>query len=425
MNRLKRYPTSGKATCETITISKSKRDGSWRLPPDGSTIYDEHQNNLTGNNVPLTSMHFAICTLPSAICHLHSTICTYYLKIFINIISDTANHVTPRSAESITIPYLPTEIIHNIISQADDLQSLKNWALVSWQYNDTAERILWSNITINSSQFYDPAYPSDGQDPLQILRHESYERRNDTHLRPAWMRMQRGDQRVPSIVSRLSMVKHFALRTVWDVDSHDLPQGGSREDWRVQEVYTDLFPMMDNLYTLRIDGEVSRKTWNLLLRLPSLRELRIWRTTTVDSQALLDRYHPTDEKNQLSYQEKQALVESNVLNFHNFSRLTTFEIGLLSPLESAALGAAVRDSNLEVLHIAVTRDNRSFNNQGSQTLARFWANLVPNEINDTSPLVQDTNYGFPASMRELVLEDDAHLSVQILVSWLKYPNHEL
>ncbi|TGO66026.1 hypothetical protein BOTNAR_0070g00290 [Botryotinia narcissicola] len=386
MEKFKRHSTYGKATCEPITLSKSKRDGNWQsaalkncLPTDGSILHDEHSNISTGNNM---------VSWPSI-----------------------ANHVTPRSAKPITIPYLPTEIINHIISRTDDLESLKNWALVSWAYNDIAERILWSNITINTAQFYDPSYPSDGQDPLRILRHESHERRNDTHLRPPWMRMGRGEHRVPSIVSRLPKVKNFALRTVWDVDSRDLPQGGSREDWTIREVYGDLFPMMENLYTIRIDGEVNRKTWDLLLALPSLRELRIWRTTTVDSQALLDRNHSAEAISQLSHNEKQDLVDNMVLNFRGLSRLTTFEIGLLSPLESAALGAEVRESNLEVLHIAVTRDNRSFHNQGQYTLARFWASLVPNEIDESSPLIQNYNVGFPASMRELVLEDDAHLVI--------------
>lgn len=310
-----------------------------------------------------------------------------------------------------TIPYLPTEIINNIISQSEDLESLKNWALVSRACNDKAERILWSNITVNTSQFYDPAYPSDGQDPLQILRYESYERQNNIHLRPASTRIDHKARRVPSIVSRLSMIKHLALRTAWDIDSRDLPQGGSREDWRILQVYKELFPMMRNLYTLRIDGEFNRKSWNHLLGLPSLRELRIWRTTTVDSKALVERYYSAAELRAGSrHREKQqALVEKKVLNFKGLSRLRTFEIGLLSPLESAALGAEVRKSNLEVLHIAVTRDNKSFDDQGAHTLKRFWANLVPNEIDDASPIVQDSNYGFPASMRELVIEDDVHL----------------
>lgn len=309
-------------------------------------------------------------------------------------------------------PYLPTEIIHTIISHSDDLQSLKNWALVSRKYNDIAERMLWSNITINTSQFYDPAYPLDGQDPLQILRHESLERRMKRYLRPTWMEMDRRDYRVPSIVSRLPMVKHFALRTVWDIDSRDLPQSGSREDWRILELYQELFPAMQNLCTLRIDGEVNRRTWDLLLVLPSLRELRIWRTTTVDSQALLERCYSPDSMNRFSQREKQKLVEDKVLNFEGLSRLRAFEIGLLSPMESAALGSEVRKSNLEVLHIAVTRDNKSYDNQGVHTLSRFWENLVPNEIDDNSPIVQALDYGFPASMRELVLEDDAHRSVQ-------------
>ncbi|ESZ92497.1 hypothetical protein SBOR_7122 [Sclerotinia borealis F-4128] len=379
--------TTGKSTCQTITLSKSKRDGNWQsaaltttcLPPDGSIIYDEYQNILTGNNmIPWPSI---------------------------------AHHVTPRPAKPILIPYLPTEIIHNIISQADDLQSLKNWALVDWAYNDIAERILWSNITINSSQFYDPDYPSNGQDPLRILRHENDERPNNTDLESTWKKIRHGDQRVPSIVSRLSMIKNFALRTVWDVDSRDLPQGGSREDGRIRGVFRELFPTMQNLHTLRIDGEVNRKTWSLILTSPSLRELRIWRTTTVDSQALLEREYSAYTLNRLSYKEKQVLVEGMVLDFQGLSRLRTFEIGLLSPLESAALGAEVRESNLEVLHIAVTRDNRSFDNQGMHTLARFWENLVPSEIDDSSPIAQETNYGFPASMRELVLEDDAHILI--------------
>ncbi|KAI9648572.1 hypothetical protein NHQ30_003208 [Ciborinia camelliae] len=387
MAKLKQHFITGKLA---VANSKSKRDGSWESPalntstclppPDGSIIYDEYlNNNLTGNN---------------------------------SMISWPTIHIIPGSANPITIPYLPAEIIQNIISQSDDLQSLKNWALVSWRCNDIAERILWSNVTINTSQFYDPAYPTDGQDPLQILRHEGYERLHyNIHVRPKWGRMECGDQRVPSIVSRLSMIKNFALRTVWDVDSRDLPQGGSREDWRIHAVFSELFPMMQNLYTLRIDGEVNRTSWELLLALPSLRELRIWRTTTVDSQALLERYYPEHTIEQLRSTEKQELVLDKVLNFRGLSRLRAFEIGLLSPLESAALGAAVRESNLEVLHIAVTRDNRSFHNQGAQTLERFWECLVPYEIDDTSPIVQDTNYGFPASMRELVLEDDAHLNI--------------
>ncbi|QSZ29511.1 hypothetical protein DSL72_004025 [Monilinia vaccinii-corymbosi] len=385
MERLKHHLfTTGKSTCRPATVSKGKRDGSsWQSPtlttcspPDGAIIYDDNQSIVTGSNmIPWPSI---------------------------------ANRVMPRPANPKTIPYLPTEIIHYIISQSDDLQSLKNWALVSWAYNDIAERILWSNITIDTSQLYDPAYPSDGQDPLRILLYESLERRNNIHLRPAWMKIDRRDHRVPSIVSRLSMVKHFAFRTVWDVDSRDLPQGGSREDWRILEICDKLFPLMQNLYTLRIDGEVHRRTWNLLLPLPSLRELRIWRTTTVDSQALLERYYSPGSMDLFGHREKQELVKSKVLNFEGLSRLRTFEIGLLSPLESAALGAEVRKSNLEVLHIAVTRDNKSYDNQGVHTLRRFWENLVPNEIDDTSPIVQDPNYGFPASMRELVLEDDAH-----------------
>lgn len=335
------------------------------------------------------------------------------------------SHVKPRSAKPIAIPYLPIEIIHNIISQSSDLQSLKNWALVSWEYNDIAERILWSNITINTSQFYDPSYPSDGQDPLHILRHEGFERRNELHLRPTHMRLNREDHRIPSIVSRLPMVKHLSLRTVWDVDSRDLPQGGSREDWRILEVYGELFPAMQNLYTLRIDGEVNRRTWKLLLTIPSLRELRIWRTTTVDSQAILERYYSAETMDQLSHKEKQQLVESKALNFEGLSRLRTFEIGLLSPLESAALGTEVRNSNLEVLHIAVTRDNRSFDNQGAHTLERFWQKLVPYEIDDDSPIVQDPNYGFPASMRELVLEDDAHMLVQLPLCSFKHTDFHI
>ncbi|KAB8304784.1 hypothetical protein EYC80_004132 [Monilinia laxa] len=382
------HSITGKSTCQTINLSKGKKDEcSWQsstlttcLPPAGCIIHDihdEHQNTLMGNNM-----------MPYP-----------------------TNRAVPQPETPIMTPYLPTEIIHSIISHSNDLQSLKNWALVSWKYNDIAERILWSNITINTSQFYDPAYPSDGQDPLQILRYESLERRMKRHLRPTWMDMDRRDYRVPSIVSRLPMIKHFALRTVWDIDSRDLPQSGSREDWRILELYQELFPAMQNLCTLRIDGEVNRRTWDLLLVLPSLRELRIWRTTTVDSQALLERCYSPDSMNRFSQREKQKLVEDKVLNFEGLSRLRTFEIGLLSPMESAALGSEVRKSNLEVLHIAVTRDNKSYDNQGMHTLSRFWENLVPNEIDDSSPVAQDLDYGFPASMRELVLEDDAHRDI--------------
>ncbi|PQE16980.1 hypothetical protein CJF30_00003693 [Rutstroemia sp. NJR-2017a BBW] len=367
--------TSGKSTCHTIPLSKGKRDGSWQpsaitcLPPDDSNIlYDEVQSNLMGNGM-------------------------------------ISNSPTPHSAKPIAIPYLPNEIIHNIIYQSDDLRSVKNWALVSRAYNGIAERILWSNITINTAQFYDPSWPYEGQDPLQVFRNEVS---NAALQRSPVNKILPFDREIPPVVSRLPLVKNIAFRTVWDIDSRDLPNGGVKEDEKILKIYEEICPAMQNLTTVRIDGDVTKKTWNLLLNLPSLRELRIWRTTTVDSQALIERSYPEEQVANFNHETKKTLLNDLVLDFRGLSRLRSFEIGLLSPLESAALGAAVRESNLETLHIAVTRDSKSFDNQGPHTLEKFWRGLVPVEIDETSPIVTDANYGFPASMREIVIEDDAH-----------------
>ncbi|KAM3075607.1 hypothetical protein ACMFMG_007742 [Clarireedia jacksonii] len=372
--------TSGKSTCHTIPLSKSKRDGCWQastitcLPPDDSnTLYDEVQSNIMGNNM-VTNSHIT-------------------------------NLATPHSAKPIEIPYLPSEIIYNIIYQTDDLPSVKNWALVNRAYNRIAERILWSNITINTAQFYDPLWPYEGRDPLQVFRNEV----NNAGLqRSPISRMLPQDREIPPVVSRLSLVKNLAFRTVWDIDSRDLPNAGVREDEKVLKIYEEICPSMQNLTTVRIDGDVTKKTWNLLLKLPSLRELRIWRTTTIDSQALIERSYSEEQVAKFSHKTKKTLLNDLVLDFKGLSRLRSFEMGLLSPLESAALGAAVRESNLETLHIAVTRDSKSFDNQGPQTLDKFWRGLVPLDIDETSPIVVDANYGFPASMRELIIEDDAH-----------------
>lgn len=58
MEKSKEHSFTGKSTCQSVALSKSKRDGSWQsatltacLPPDGSIIYDEHQNILTGSNM--------------------------------------------------------------------------------------------------------------------------------------------------------------------------------------------------------------------------------------------------------------------------------------------------------------------------------------------------------------------------------------
>ncbi|PQE12266.1 hypothetical protein CJF31_00000480 [Rutstroemia sp. NJR-2017a BVV2] len=288
---------------------------------------------------------------------------------------------------------------------SDDLRSVKNWALVSRAYNSIAERILWSNITINTAQFYDPSWPYEGQDPLQVFRNEV---NNAALQRSPVNRILPFDREIPPVVSRLPLVKNIAFRTVWDIDSRDLPNGGVKEDEKILKIYEEICPAMQNLTTVRIDGDVTKKTWNLLLRLPSLRELRIWRTTTVDSQALIERSYPEEQVANFSHETKKTLLNDLVLDFRGLSRLRSFEIGLLSPLESAALGAAVRESNIETLHIAVTRDSKSFDNQGPQTLEKFWRGLVPVDIDETSPIVTDANYGFPASMREIVIEDDAH-----------------
>jgi len=308
---------------------------------------------------------------------------------------------------SFTTPRLPPEIIHHIIRQADDVQSLKNWALVNWSTNAIAERLLWANITMSTAEFYDDELAKENRmTPLRALQNEQARASRN------WAPLQPTDTELPPITRRLPHVKYLSFRTVWDIDSRDLPHRGVKEGAQIFKIYDQLFPALTNVTSVRIDGEVTRKTWNALMTLPALRGLRIWRTETLNPEALLKQSRAwTEGEDGVPGASNRHLLKDLVLDFKGFNRLLSFEIGLMSPLESAALGNAVRKSKLEKLQISVTRDSKATDNQGPQTLERFFRHLVPIEVEreEYSRVVSDVPYGFPPSLKELVIEDDAHV----------------
>jgi hypothetical protein len=77
-------------------------------------------------------------------------------------------------AGNFSMSKLPRDIIAHIIEEADDLKTLKNWALVDWKANAVAESILWQNIIVDIENIASDWFelPEGSTDPLWTLRKE-------------------------------------------------------------------------------------------------------------------------------------------------------------------------------------------------------------------------------------------------------------
>jgi hypothetical protein len=278
-------------------------------------------------------------------------------------------------AEHFSLPKLPREIIARIIENTHDLKTLKNWTLVDWKSNVVAESILWQNIIVDiekiDSEWFQP--PEGSTDPLWTLRKEQLQQDD-----PEWF-LDPEETEEPPLYQRNSLVKHISLRTKYDV-SGEYPEDGILEGTTLGMFQTSsaVFP---NLKSIRIDGIVSQLVWDTLLKLPSLRELRLWRVC-----------EPRDP----------------LSKFQGLSRLQALEIGMLSPQEALPLGDAVRESTLETLHFSSTDVNTREGKESA--LACFFTGLTRASADPEKRFknTEDVSCGFPSSLVELAIEDDCY-----------------
>jgi hypothetical protein len=75
---------------------------------------------------------------------------------------------------------------------------------------------------------------------------------------------------------------------------------------------------------------------------------------------------------------------------------------MLSPQEALSLGDAVRESDLETLHISSTDVN--MRDGGESALVNFFTRLTRTSTQFAS--TEDISGGFPSSLAELAIEDD-------------------
>jgi hypothetical protein len=272
-------------------------------------------------------------------------------------------------AEHPLLPKLPREVIAHVIAKTNDLNTLKNWAVVARESNVVAENILWRNIIVDiediASEWFQP--PKGSTDPLWTLRKEPLQQEN-----PEWF-LDPEETEEPPLYHRNSIVKHISLRTYYRVYD-EFPEDGILEETTLG-MFQNSSAVFPNLKSIRIDGSASQLVWDTLLKLPSLRELRLWRMCT-----------------------QSGLL----LNFQGLSRLQALEIGMLSPQEALSLGDAVRESDLETLHISSTDVNTR--DGGESALVNFFTRLTRASKRFAS--TEDISGGFPSSLAELAIEDD-------------------
>lgn len=265
---------------------------------------------------------------------------------------------------------LPLEIIHLIINETDDLQTLRSWACVNWTFRTYAERILWRSVVIHCDHFdNDWKHCDSPADIIWTLKKEAaYEEHPET-----WSEW---SVESPPICRRAAYVKALSLRARLAFDS--VYDDSGIIDGYVINTFEWLSLVLANLRSVRLDGSFSQRAWDSLLALPALRELRLWRTRSVSPE---------------------------ILNFQGLSKLQAFEIGSLLFTEAVALGTAVRESNLEILHIAVREDESSWE---PNTLLPFFDELVGIDYGNSDGSRDSANecYGFPPSLLELAIEDE-------------------
>lgn len=264
---------------------------------------------------------------------------------------------------------LPQEVISFIINYTDDLETLKSWARVSWAASADAERLLWRDVVVHHDRcfLYERWIPPDGTgDQLRSLLSEVLNKENSE-------RFEELEDSLPYICQRAPFVSHFSFRVkwLWEVDN----VGGACLD--VVGIFSKLSPILLNLRSVRIDGQLGQEEWDILLLLPCLRELRLWRS-----------------------QHRGP----GVVTFEGLSKLEAFEFGSITCVEAAALGAAVRKSSLKRLHISIKHDLDLSRTESLRTFFEALVKFDRDEEDISGSMIG--NSGFPSSLVELAIEDE-------------------
>jgi hypothetical protein len=138
-----------------------------------------------------------------------------------------------------------------------------------------------------------------------------------------------------------------------------------------------LSPILPNLRSIRVKAHVTQEAWNAVLALPALKILHMTRT---------------------------FYMAYGWLEFNELYKLEEFVCGTLFYEEAMCLGKAVRDSNLEKLHITVTRTAVP---EQKDTLKDFFHGLTTvYEFGTPSSTYTEDNSGFPSSLVDLSIEKD-------------------
>lgn len=272
---------------------------------------------------------------------------------------------------------LPLEVIGHVINSTDDLQTLQSWACVNSATRELAERVLWRSIVVHCDLFgEDWELWATHAGPISTLKTEA-----DVLANPEkWRDMDyfHNPSTPKPFCLRGAFIEALSLRAryEWKPDDDDADGGVAENDIRL--TFKSLSPILVNLRSLRIDGIFSQRCWDMLLELPALKELRLWRTWDLN--------------------------EENI-DFEGLSRLQAFEIGPLYFTEAVALGTAVRESSLEKLHIAIKEDRQLWNPDMLSVFFQALVGLGSDDIKGDQSL-SDEDVGFPSSLVELVIEDD-------------------
>jgi hypothetical protein len=151
------------------------------------------------------------------------------------------------------------DLISYIVEYIDDLQTLKNFALVSRRANAIIERILWRNVIVDV-QYLD----SEWQDELRKgstcpIRTLTLEKDHKEH--PKWDDDEDSNEQPPSH-PRASFIKHLSLRMRTISGEANYYEDGILEDTTLSLFYT-IPGFFSDLRSVRIDGEATQDIWVL------------------------------------------------------------------------------------------------------------------------------------------------------------------
>jgi hypothetical protein len=275
---------------------------------------------------------------------------------------------------------LPDELLANVIRHAPDLDTLKACACVNSRWNWHAEPPLWRSVDKDITDLYDESslLPEGATDPFDVFKFVS-------QLDPELLRDEdlciaiygpTGPAILRTYARRCTSARHISLTAPYNPDGGGYP---SLKESGFLAFVPAFFAVLPNLETLTVDGALTQRVWDALLKLSPLRELNIWRCD--------DLRHPLSR-------------------FGGLSQLKALRLGKVLHSEAFALGDAVRESHLTTLHIKTTNIGIALG--GENTLDSLFAGLLRGHESTEGPVKRPgtITYGFPSSLTELAIEDD-------------------